>query len=300
MAALSPTAPSGIQLWWGASRPRTLALAVAPVLVGTAVAYSEGQARLAPALAALFGALLLQVASNLANDVFDFEKGADTAARIGPPRATERGWVTPVQMRRAVVLVLCAATLPGVYLVSVAGWPVLAVGLLSVAAALAYTGGPWPLGYHGLGEAAVFLFFGVVAVMGSDYVQSLSLSLRGLLASLPVGALASATLVVNNLRDIEQDRVAGKRTLAVFFGRRGARIEYLLLIAFAYAAALLLWLLAWGSEWLLLCFATLPIALRLLQDLWCSNEAAVLNRTLAGTARLGLVFSFALAIGLAW
>jgi len=207
--------------WLLAARPRTLAVSVAPVAVGSAVAVSEGGARAGPALAALAGALLLQVGSNFANDLFDFEKGVDTEARIGPARATQLGLLSPRQMRLGTAAVFAAAAGVGLILVWMAGWPVAVVGAVSILAAVTYTGGPWPFGYHGLGEVAVFGFFGVVAVVGTDYVQTLALSGRALAASVPVGALATAILVVNNVRDIESDRRAGKRTLSVRLGRRG-------------------------------------------------------------------------------
>jgi len=283
--------------WLVAARPRTLPIAVAPVAVGSAVALADGSARTGPALAALAGALLLQLASNFANDLFDFEKGADTEDRIGPPRATQLGLLTPRQMRIGTAWVLAAATGVGLYLVVIAGWPVVAVGLLSVAAALAYTGGPWPFGYKGLGDVAVFLFFGVIAVSGTHYVQSLTLSPDALLASLPVGALATAILVVNNVRDIETDRRAGKLTLAVRMGRRGGCAEYVTLLAFAYLSLPVLWAVCGRSVWITLPLLTLPAAVRLARKLLGSVEGPPLNAALAETARLALIFSLLLSAG---
>jgi len=283
--------------WLMAVRPRTLPVAVAPVVVGSAVAASESGLRAGPALAALAGALLLQVGSNLANDLFDHERGADTEERLGPPRASALGLLSPASMRTGMALVFAAAVGVGLYLFAVAGWPVVAVGALAIAAALAYTGGPWPFGYKGLGDPAVFLFFGVVAVVGTDYVQSGWLSGAAFAASLPVGALATAILVVNNLRDIDTDRKAGKRTLAVRLGRRGTRLEYALLLAGAFAALPGFWLALGRSPWVLLPVVVLPRAISLSRTLWSTQEGPPLNAALAGTARLTLSFSLLLAVG---
>lgn len=289
--------PGRLQVWTMAIRPRTLPVSVAPVVVGSAIALADGVFRAGPALAALVGALLLQIASNLANDLFDHEKGADTEARIGPPRVMQLGLVSARALRVAIAGVLVAAALVGVYLACVAGWPVVAMGLLSIVAALAYTGGPWPLGYHGLGDAAVFVFFGLVAVNGSYFVQSGSLSWAAFAASWPVGLLATAILVVNNVRDIDTDRVAGKRTLAVRLGRAGGRDEYALLVTGAYALLLVPWMALGRSAWVLLPGLTLPLAMRLIRTVQTETDGPVLNRALAGTAQLTLLFSLALAIG---
>ena len=293
----APKAPRGVQLWWLAARPRTLPLALAPVLVGSAVAQQEGGAQAGPALAAGLGALALQVGANFANDVFDAERGADTKERIGPPRAVQMGWVSGRHMRVATFLSFAAAALVGLYLMSVAGWSIALAGLLAIAAGIAYTGGPWPLGYHGLGEVVVFLFFGVVAVCGSCFVQTGDFPPQALLASLPVGALAAAVLVVNNLRDVDEDRRSGKRTLAVRWGRRGARAEYAALLGISYASLGALWLQG-GSGAVLLPLLSLPRGLRLLGILRRHDDGPTLNAALAGTAQLSLLFSLLLALGL--
>ncbi len=228
--------------WVLAARPKTLPVSIGPVLVGTAVAYVEGSLRVGPALAAAFGALMLQIGSNLANDVFDFEKGADTEARIGPPRAAQLGLLSPDALKRGMFVVFALATLAGVYLSWVAGPVILAVGAISILAAIAYTGGPYPLGYHGLGDLAVFVFFGLVAVVGTTFVQTGDLPRLAWLCAIPVGALATTILVVNNLRDVDTDVAAGKRTLAVRFGRAGARAEWGALAAIAYLTPVGLWL----------------------------------------------------------
>jgi 1,4-dihydroxy-2-naphthoate octaprenyltransferase len=213
-----------------AARPKTLVAAAAPVVVGAGLAAHDATFAALPALAALAGALLIQIGTNLANDYYDFVRGADTADRVGPARVTQAGLLAPDAVRRAMVLVLVAAMLPGAYLVSIAGWPIVWIGLVSIACAVLYTGGPAPLAYHGLGDVFVFVFFGLVAVGGTYYVQAGTWPVDVWLAGAGVGALSTAVLVVNNLRDIETDARAGKRTLAVRLGRGGTQMEYVLLL----------------------------------------------------------------------
>jgi 1,4-dihydroxy-2-naphthoate octaprenyltransferase len=288
--------PQQLSSWWLAARPKTLSAASVPVLVGSACAFAEGGLRLGPALAALAGALLLQIAANFANDVYDFEKGADTAERLGPTRAVQAGLITPAGMRAAMFVVLGLALIVGVYLTLVAGPVIVAIGLLSMLAAVAYTAGPYPLGYNGLGDVCVFLFFGLVAVAGTAYVQLGHVPQSALVSSVPIGALATAILVVNNLRDRETDARAGKRTLAVRFGTRGAIAEYVLLLALAYAVPLYLATSVQG-RFVLLPLLTLPMARGLVKAV--SRETGrPLNARLAGTARLLLVFGALLALGL--
>ncbi len=299
-AARAPAlpAPGSPGAWILAARPRTLPAALAPVAVGTAIAAVEGGARALPALAAACGALLLQIGANFANDVFDAERGADGEARIGPPRAVQQGLLSPRAVRRGMAAVFGAALAPGLYLAAIGGWPIVALGAASIAAAVAYTGGPWPLGYHGLGEVAVFLFFGLAAVCGTSYVQTLAVSPAALAASLPIGALASAILVVNNLRDVETDALAGKRTLAVRLGRRGARLEYLALVATAFAACPLL-ALALESPGPLLAWLSAPLAQGPLRSVFQRSDGPALNAALAESARLELAFALLLALGIA-
>jgi 1,4-dihydroxy-2-naphthoate octaprenyltransferase len=282
-----------------AIRPATLTASAAPVLVGTGAAWADGAFALAPAFAALIGAALLQVGANFANDVFDFERGADTADRLGPQRATQQGWISAAQMKRAMWLAFAGATAVGLYLTYVAGWPVLALGLLSIAAAYLYTGGPKPYGYLGLGDVAVFVFFGPGAVAGTYYVQALSLSPLALLASIPIGALATAILVVNNLRDIETDARAGKHTLAVRIGDGPTRTYYLLLLGAAYLLPPLLWWRGLAEAWVMLPWLSLPLALQLAGRMRHERGLA-LNGCLVGTARLEVVFGLLFALGLAW
>ena len=283
------------QIWLLAARPKTLPAAVGPVLVGTAAAFADGHFALWPMLAALAGALLLQIGSNFANDYFDFFKGADTRERMGPTRVTAGGLLSPAEVRWGMVVVFGLAALVGLYLITVGGWPILALGASAIVAALLYSGGPLPYGYYGLGEFFVFLFFGVAAVAGTYYVQALTVTAQVWLASVPVGALITGVLVVNNVRDRATDALANKRTLAVLLGDQGARVEYVALLVVAYAAAIVL---ALDSLWLLLPFASLPLALRLLRAIRTQSGRA-LNQTLAGAARLSLIYSILLSLGFA-
>ncbi|MEW5960421.1 MAG: 1,4-dihydroxy-2-naphthoate polyprenyltransferase [Chloroflexota bacterium] len=288
--------PSQLQIWLLAARPKTLPAAAAPVVVGAAIAVSDQAFRLGPALAALVGALLLQIGANLANDVFDFKKGADAAGRLGPLRVTQAGLLTPRQVLLGMWLTFGLAALAGVYLIVVAGWPIVVIGLLSIASAIAYTGGPFPLGYKGLGDLFVFIFFGLVAVCGTYYVQAGAVSLAALWASIPIGVLTVAILVVNNLRDLETDRASGKKTLAVRLGAHGARLEYLLMLGIAYAAPLLRWLVAGATPWALLAWLSLPVAWPIVR-LVLTGQGRALNRALADTARLELIYAVLFSAG---
>jgi len=288
----------GWRAWLLAARLRTLPVAAAPVAVGTALALADGRGQGLPALAALLGALLIQVGANLANDVFDFERGADTETRVGPPRAAQLGLLSTRAMKIGTAAVFAAAVAVGAYLVAVAGWPIVIVGIVCIAAGLAYTGGPFAFGYHGLGDLAVFIFFGIVAVCGTYYVQALSLPLLPLLASIPVGAFATAVLVVNNLRDVETDRLAGKRTLAVRFGSRAARFEYAGLIASAYLMLPVLWLSGASSAAAWLPLLTLPLAVKLVRTVAMASDGPTLNEMLARTAAVEVGFALLLAAGL--
>jgi 1,4-dihydroxy-2-naphthoate octaprenyltransferase len=284
--------------WWLAMRPATLTASAAPVLVGTGAAWADGRFSLWPAIAALIGASLLQIGANFANDVFDFERGADTHDRLGPQRATQQGWISAEQMKRAMWLTFGGALLTGIYLTAVAGWPVMALGLASIAAAYLYTGGPRPYGYLGLGDLAVFVFFGFGAVAGTYYVQAHSVSTMAWLAAIPIGALATAILVVNNLRDIETDARAGKHTLAVRLGDGTTRSYYLLLLAIAYLVPAFLWWRGLAQAWVMLPWLSLPLAFRLASRMRHERGLA-LNGCLVRTARLEVVFGLLFAIGLA-
>lgn len=280
--------PGQTRAWLLASRPATLPAAITPVLVGTTVGLSEAGFRPTPFLAALLAAILIQIGTNLANDYFDFHKGADTAERLGPVRVTQSGLIAPERVRAATILTFGLAALAGLYLVLLGGWPILLIGLFSIASGVLYTGGPWPLGYHGLGELFVFVFFGLVAVVGSAYLQSDAWSVAALVAALPIGCIVTAIIVVNNLRDLETDRHAGKRTLAVRLGARATRLEYLALLGLAFVIPLLQALLG-QPVWRLLPLLTLPLALRLARFVW-RESGRPLNAALKGTGQLHLLF----------
>lgn len=301
-----PTSQAGgggrSRLWWMAARPHTLPAAVAPVLVGTAAGLvtmgGVGALRALPFLGALVGALLIQVAANFANDYSDFHRGADTHERVGPTRVTQAGLLSPAEVRRGLIVTIIASVLVGAYLAWVGGWPIVAIGVTSILCMLAYTGGPWPYGYHGLGEIFVFIFFGLVAVAGSAYLQTGGLDDVALLAAVPVGLLITNILVVNNLRDLPTDRAAHKRTLAVRIGDRATRWQYALLTALAYAAPLTLLATGRASVWVLLPWLTLPIAIGAVREVLGGLAGRALNPMLARTGRLQLLYGVLLAVGL--
>ncbi|MCD6031395.1 MAG: 1,4-dihydroxy-2-naphthoate polyprenyltransferase, partial [Thermomicrobiales bacterium] len=293
----APTTTTAFGAWFLAVRPKTLPAAVSPVLVGCAVAWAADGFHLGTAIAAFAVALLLQIAANLANDVADFRRGADTAERLGPVRVTQSGLIRSERITMATAVVLVLAAIPGLYLVW-RGGPLLAgLGLLAMLAAVAYTAGPKPFGYLGLGEVFVFLFFGPVAVIGTAYVMTGAASPLAVAASLPMGCLISAILVVNNLRDIDTDRAAGKHTLAVRMGREATRREYAALVAVAYAVPLATVLMGLAAPWVLLSWITAPLAMVLVRKVRTVPERA-LNPVLGGTARLCLWFAIALSVGI--
>lgn len=268
-----------------------------PVIVGTAVAIGESVFRPGPALAALLGALFIQIGTNFANDVFDYKKGADTTTRLGPMRVTQAGLLSPAQVMAGMWLTFGLAALAGLYLTIIGGWPIVVIGLLSIASGIAYTGGPFPLGYNGLGDLFVFIFFGFVAVCGTYYVQAGTVSATAYWASVPIGLLATAILVVNNLRDIETDRAAGKKTLAVRWGANGAQLEYLVLVGLSYLVPLMMWLTGSATFWVLLAWLSLPLARNLFGSIR-QDTGRPLNKALAGTARLELVYGLLFSAGL--
>ena len=290
--------PGSLGAWLLASRPKTLSAAAVPVLVGTACASARGDVKWGPALAALFGALFLQIGANFANDVFDYEKGADTAERLGPTRAVQAGLISARGMRVGMFVVFGLALVLGLYLTAVAGPVILLIGLASIASAIAYTGGPYPLGYHGLGDVFVFVFFGLVAVCGTAYVEIGQVPALSVACALPVGALATAILVVNNLRDRVTDAGAGKRTLAVRYGRGFAIGQYRALIAMSYLTPLALALSQATGPEVLLPIVSLPLALKTERAV-NATEGRALNPLLAATAKLLLIFGVLFGLGLA-
>ena len=280
-----------------AARPRTLAAAIVPVLVGSAVAGSHGAFRADVFVAALAAALLIQVGTNYANDVSDHLRGADTPDRLGPARATALGLATPRAMTLAAALAFALAAMFGLYLVSIGGVPVLAVGIASIVAGVLYTGGPWPLGYHGLGDVVCFIFFGIIPVATMDYLHTGSVSAAAWWAAIPVACIVTAILVVNNLRDLDQDRLAGKRTLAVVLGRLGTRVWFSVLLAVAYLTPLLGWALEVLPLAVFLVALTAPLAQKL-GDTVSHQTGRELNSALVGTSRLHLLFGLLLSAGL--
>jgi 1,4-dihydroxy-2-naphthoate octaprenyltransferase len=287
-----------IRIWVMAARLRTLPAAIAPVLVGTSLAGFVGVFHPLRFIAALLGAIFIQVGTNLSNDYSDARRGADTEDRLGPVRVTAGGLLPPRRVLIATYVSFGLAVLAGVYLIAVAGWQLLLVGAASIAAGVLYTGGPRPYGYEGLGELFVFLFFGLVAVAGSYFVQVTHLNWEAFALAVPVGLLASAILVVNNIRDIDTDRRAGKRTLAVRLGRERTRIMYSAMLAAAYVLAPVTWLFGPLSAWLLLCWLTIPLARRLVVLVRRHTDGPTLNQALARTGMLQLVFCVLLSAGL--
>jgi 1,4-dihydroxy-2-naphthoate octaprenyltransferase len=286
-----------LQVWWLAIRPKTLPAAAAPVVIGTAAAFLDGGFQWLPALAALIGALCLQIGANLANDVFDFKRGTDAGERLGPLRVTQAGLLSPGAVLAGMWVVFGIAALMGLYLAFMAGWAVIWMGLACILAALAYTGGPLPFGYFGLGDLVVFLFFGPLAVCGTYFVQVGRVSTLAAWSSIPVGLLIVAILVVNNLRDIESDRSAGKRTLAVRIGVTGTRREYAACVVGAYLVTLGVALAGVSPAWVVLSGLSLPLAFRMI-TLVNQQSGRPLNQALAGTGRLTLVYALLYSAGL--
>ena len=288
-----------LRIWLMAARPRTLPAAVAPVLVGTALAWTQGSIDGIAFVAAMLGALFIQVGTNLSNDYSDARRGADTEDRLGPVRVTAGGLVPPKQVLVATYVSFGLAVLCGIYLIIVAGWVLLAIGAASILAGVLYTGGPRPYGYEGLGEIFVFLFFGVVAVTGSYYVQIQELTWEALVLAVPVGLLASAILVVNNVRDLDTDKRAGKRTLAVRLGRERTRALYSGMLLFSYLTVPVPFAIGGSlSAWLFLPWLTLPLAPKLKRIVDTRTDGPTLNEALAGTGQLEFLFCVLLAAGL--
>ena len=303
MAAAAPAAgpPRKRRAWILAARPPTLPAAIAPVLVGTAVASLDRGIDWGLFAQVLIAAVLIQIGVNFANDLSDFRRGADTPQRLGPPRAVAQGWLSEREMLAGAGLVFAAAIALGISLTIAAGWPILAAGAASCIAAVAYTGGPWPYGYHGLGDVICFAFFGVVAVMGSGFVQLERLTWELAAAAIPVGCLVTAILVVNNLRDLETDRAAGKRTLAVLLGDRATRIEYAALVAAAFISIAIFAAAGVLPIWSLSALAAAPFGAMLALNMLAADGfgGPALNPVLKQTAQLHLLAGALLAVGIA-
>ena len=286
---------SPLRLWFLAARPRTLPAAIAPVLVGTSLAITEDTFRPLAFAAALVGSVFIQIGTNLSNDYSDARRGADTEDRLGPVRVTAGGLLPPRRVLVGTYLAFGVAVAAGAYLAAVAGWELLVVGVASIVAGVLYTGGPRPYGYEGLGELFVFLFFGVVAVTGSYYVQTEDLTWEAFALSVPVGLLAAAILVVNNVRDADTDRRAGKRTLAVKLGRERARVLFVAMLVVAFAVPLAVAAAGGLSWWLVLTLLAWPLAPPLIRTVRTRTDGPALNGALAATGRLLAAYSLLLS-----
>jgi 1,4-dihydroxy-2-naphthoate polyprenyltransferase len=297
--SLNPSVqPSAVEAWLLAVRPKTLPAGAVPVVLASALAAADGSFRPVPALVALICALGIQIATNFINEIYDFRKGADTRERLGPTRTVASGIISEGTMIRVSAGLMISVFLLGLYLVAIGGWPVLLIGVLSLLFAWAYTGGPFPIAYSGLGDVFVFIFFGLVAVGGAYYVQSLSLSLPVLVAASAPGAFSVNILLVNNIRDIDTDRKVGKMTLPARIGASRARMLYVFLMVLAYSVPLLMVFFGY-SAWCLLSLLSLPLAVGMIRKLYAS-EGRDLNMVLAGTGKVltvhGLLFSAGLIV----
>ncbi len=284
--------------WIKAARPQTLPAAVVPVLVGAGLAIRFESFSLAASVVALTCALLIQIGTNFANDYFDFVKGADTEERVGFERATASGLISAKQMQHAALSTMALALFTGLYLVYIGGWPILVIGIFSIICGVAYTGGPYPLGYNGLGDVFVFLFFGIIAVMGTYYVNTLEWTWTSFYCSLPVGALSTNILVVNNLRDVKQDRKAGKKTLGVLFGSTALRWEYIIMGSISVLVPFVLFSFTKFNSWILLPLLTLPAGIFLSRIIWTETNMSRLNRTLEHTGQWMSVYGLLFAAGI--
>ncbi len=281
-----------------AARPQTLPASVTPVLIGSILAWSHGLFSPAASLIALFCALAIQIGTNFANDYYDYKKGADNDDRIGFTRMTAAGLIRPNAMLRATITTMLIAFIAGLYLVWIGGWVIFWIGVFSILFGILYTGGPFPLGYNGLGDLFVFIFFGLVAVAGTYYVNALSWSAEAFWLSLPIGALCVNILVVNNLRDVEQDRISGKRTLGVMFGERVLKGEYLVMLLLAYLTLPILNLRFDYNTAIYLPLLGLPYIAFRLRTVWSHQQKQELNQTLEQTAKFMVVFGLLLATGI--
>ncbi|MFP8488516.1 1,4-dihydroxy-2-naphthoate polyprenyltransferase [Gracilimonas sp. Q87] len=289
---------SNWSLWIEAARPQTLPAAVVPVIVGASLAYNAELINWTNSTVALICALLIQIGTNFANDYFDFIKGSDTDERIGFRRATASGLITPEQMKQATIITMLLAFLLGLYLVWAAGWIVLVIGILSLIFGVLYTGGPFPLGYNGLGDLFVFIFFGFVAVMTTYYVNALEWSEASFWASIAVGALCVNILVVNNLRDVEQDKKSGKRTLGVLLGENALKTEYILMAALAYTTPPHFYFVLGYDLWIFLPILVAPLLIYYCYRIWSERDKSNLNEMLEKTAKFMILYGFLFSLGI--
>ena len=288
---------SRLKIWITASRPKTLWAAFSPVIIGTAMAYGEGKVHWLSAFLAAVGAVLIQIGTNFSNDYYDYFRGVDKKERLGPLRVTQAGLVKPETMKRATILIFSLAFISGLYLIYRGGWPVLIIGLLSILFGILYTAGPYPLGYNGLGDIFVLIFFGLVAVGGTYYVQALEINKLVLLAGLSPGLFSTAILTVNNLRDIYTDKKAGKKTLAVRFGEDFARLEYLFSVLIACLIPLILFFITGSHLYALAASLVFLAAIPPIRTIYEQKPGKIFNQVLATTGRLLLLYSLLFSIG---
>ena len=288
---------STVKIWIAASRPKTLWAAVAPVTMGTALALSDGRVYWPAAFFALLGAVLIQIGTNYANDYYDYLKGADKGGRLGPQRVTHAGLISPGVMKRAFITAFALAFAAGIFLILRGGLPIFAVGVLSIVFGILYTGGPYPLGYHGLGDIFVLIFFGPVAVGGTYYVQALEWNEFVILAGISPGLLSVAILTVNNLRDVDTDRDSGKKTLAVRFGESFTRVQYIGTVLIACSMPVLLVRMTGGHYYSLAALGTPFIFFRSIMTVLRKNAGAALNKALADTAKILIIFTMLFSAG---
>lgn len=295
--ASAPPAPTKRRAWLLAIRPPTLPAAVSPVLAGTGIAAVDGDFEVGRFFLAMIGAIFIQIVVNFANDLSDFRRGADTPDRLGPPRAVAQGWLSQREMTIGISLATAAALIVGIVLILIVGWPILIIGGASLIAAVTYTGGPLPYGYRGLGDVICFLFFGFVAVIGAGYVQIEELTWELAVASVPVGCLVTAILVVNNLRDIHTDEASDKRTLAVLIGERNTRIEYVVLTLGAFVSIAVFASVGLLPYYCFFAWIGLPPGMWLSREIVKGRSGAALNPMLKRTAQLHLLVGALIGLG---
>ena len=283
--------------WVIASRPKTMTAAIAPVLLGSALAYYESAFDIITFLFILVSACLIQLGTNFTNDLFDYIKGTDNNDRLGPKRAMQAGLISTSEMKKAIFIVFSLSICFGFYLALLGGWVIVGIGLVSILFAILYTGGPYPLAYNGLGDVFVFIFFGLIAVSGTYYLYTDYFSINSFIIGSSAGCLATAILVVNNLRDVDNDKECGKNTLAVYCGKKFTQFEYLLLMIIAYIIPIYISIYLGNKASIYIVYFTLPISIRLIIDVFYKNNS-MLNETLEATAKLLLLYSLLFSFGL--
>ncbi len=288
---------SKTESWILASRPKTLLAAIVPVLIGSVLAVNVGKYHLAASIIALICSIFIQIGTNFVNDLYDFLAGSDSKNRLGPQRALSSGLITVTEMKWAIFITFFTTLLLGMYLVYLAGWVIFLVGILSIFAGIAYTAGPYPLAYNGLGDIFVFIFFGFVGTVGTYFVQALEINSFVVWASIPVGALITNILVVNNYRDVDEDKMHGKNTLAVKFGRKFTRLQYLSFMILSYAILIIVYFTYKQSYYIFLPLLSFPLAVKLIKMIY-TLQGTELNKTLELTAKLSAIYGLLFAIGI--